>query len=101
MGTFSRFALVAVEGASMEPTYKQGDWLFVRAGNRGRRNDCLVIERDERPGIYLIKRLIRIDQDRYWVEGDNKAASTDSRQWGAISRAQVKGKVLFRYRKAR
>lgn len=92
---------VAIEGASMEPTYRDGDWLIVARGGSHKPDDCVVIERQERPGIFLIKRLIRIDGAKYWVEGDNKTASTDSRQWGALERNEIIGKVLFRYKKAR
>ncbi len=35
-----------------------------------------------------------------WVEGDNKGASTDSRNWGALDSSEVIGKLILRYRRA-
>ena len=52
--------------------------------------------------FFQIKRVIKIDSvGQVWVEGDNDAASTDSRQWGAIEPAEVKAVLLFRYRKSK
>ncbi len=33
----------------------------------------------------------------FWMLGDNPAGSTDSRQFGAVERARVRGRVLVRY----
>ncbi|MCX6430119.1 MAG: S26 family signal peptidase [Actinobacteria bacterium] len=98
------FGTVAVAGDSMSPTYNDGDWLLVewRKGYEGARylpRHVLVIERESRPGIFLIKRYVRAEGDRYWVEGDNPK-SIDSRDWGAVTEAEVVGRVLFRVRKA-
>ncbi|CAB4669982.1 unannotated protein [freshwater metagenome] len=96
-----RLGTVAVAGDSMAPTYNNGDWLVVRWGGTFAVGQILVIEREDRPGFYLIKRLKVIENGRYWVEGDNKLSSTDSRQWGTISHNEILGRVLFRYRNAR
>ncbi len=92
----------------MTPTFKDGDWLFVSwfdgglaplVGDRilGR---VVVVEREERPGIFLIKRLQKSHGGIYWVQGDNDE-STDSRTWGWIPAKEVVGVVLFRFRKGR
>lgn len=96
-----RWGSVAVAGDSMAPTYISGDWLMVRWGGSYKVGEAIVVEREDRPGVFLVKRLVRIDGQEYWVEGDNKSSSTDSRQWGAISREELVGKVVFRFRKAR
>jgi inner membrane protease subunit 2 len=45
-----------------------------------------------------LKRLVRLTDDgRCWVEGDNAAASTDSRTYGAVPREDVVGEVRWRY----
>ncbi len=93
------FGTVAVSGDSMSPTYVEGDWLLVQWKPACQPGDVLVIEREERPGVYLIKRFLREVDGLLWVEGDNQA-STDSRQWGAIPQSEVVGKVLFRLRRA-
>lgn len=100
------FRAIAVSGNSMSPTYNDGDWLLFRTielldakGLRPLVGKVIVIERESYPGILLIKRIIRIDDSGIWVEGDNKEASTDSRNWGALSPSEIRGQVLFRYRK--
>lgn len=86
----------------MVPTFNDGDYLLVlwlpEAPNRTPLGSIAVIEREERPGIFLIKRVQKAHAGNYWVEGDN-SESTDSRTWGWISPHEVVGRVLFRYRK--
>ena len=115
---------VLVEGESMAPTYNHGDWLLVsmKGSNRSgaeisggswgltpvgvKVGTVLLVEREEQPGVIFIKRLIDIRMDSpnrhyptFWVEGDNKSFSQDSRTWGAISGDEIIGKVLFRVKK--
>ena len=98
----------------MAPTYQDGDWLLVQwlgfsavTAKRGEKNrgksllgKVVVVEREERPGIFLVKRLQKSHGGEFWVEGDNDE-STDSRTWGWISGNEIVGVVLFRYRKNR
>ena len=74
---------------------------MVRWGGHFEVGEVVVVEREVHPGVFLIKRLVRIESEKYWVEGDNKSVSTDSRQWGAIHGEEILGKVLFRFRKTR
>lgn len=39
----------------------------------------------------------RIPKDRYFVQGDNRLHSDDSRVFGLIDKAQIEGVVLYRY----
>lgn len=108
------FALgtVAVEGASMSPTYQRGDWLLVRRftptlSPRVRVGDVVLVERIDQPGPLFIKRVTDIRSDSpnrhyptFWVEGDNKALSHDSRMWGALDGEEIVGKVLFRIKQS-
>jgi nickel-type superoxide dismutase maturation protease len=102
----SRFGTVKVAGVSMAPTHKDGAWLLVRwFTNSPERNfsaDLLgkifVIEKRERPGIFLVKRLKKVEDQKFWVEGDNES-STDSRQWGWIYSDELVGQVLFTIKK--
>ena len=107
MGKFgsSAWRTVAVAGDSMLPTLVDGDWLVVSwVAPKLKARKVYVIERADRPGIFVIKRLIEIgsgeNAGQVWVEGDNKA-STDSRQWGWISESELRARVLFRYKKAK
>ena len=37
-----------------------------------------------------------LGQDQYFVMGDNRAGSYDSRSWGPITKSEIKGQVLLR-----
>ena len=92
----------------MFPTYKDGDWLLVSwfpAGLTSSVGDrilgkVVVVEREERPGIFLVKRLQKSHGGIYWVQGDNDE-STDSRTWGWIPANEVVGVVRMRIKKHR
>ena len=97
-----KFGIVKVDGESMAPTYHHGDRLLIlwmkESPNRIPLGSIAVIEREQRPGIFLIKRVQKSHAGNYWVEGDN-SDSTDSRTWGWIMPNEIVGRVLFRYRK--
>lgn len=104
----SAIRTIAVSGNSMSPTYNDGDWLllktFVRVDEKRLERligKVVVIERESYPGIHFIKRVKRVDGNQVWVEGDNAEASSDSRQWGAITPEEIFGRVLIRYRNAK
>lgn len=40
---------------------------------------------------------ITVPQDRYFVMGDNRPGSSDSRDFGPVSKGEFVGKVFFRY----
>lgn len=101
------FGTVKVAGGSMLPTYQDGDWLVVRWHERSeilptaiKPGSVIVVERDERPGIFLIKRLQKAHGATYWVEGDS-VESTDSRSWGWIPSHEIRGRVIFRLARKR
>ena len=37
-----------------------------------------------------------LEEDQYFVLGDNRIASSDSRRWGSLSREDIVGRVVFR-----
>lgn len=41
--------------------------------------------------------ILKIEEKQYIVFGDNRINSSDSRQWGPITRAEIVGKTFFRY----
>ncbi len=84
--------LYRVFGKSMEPALTAGDlvvghrWFSPKIGQ-------VVVAGTDR---LIIKRITAVSEAGYWLEGDNKAASTDSRQFGWISRDQILAQVVLR-----
>ena len=60
--------------------------------------DVIVLQHPTKHPL-LIKRIRKIENNTYWVEGDNKIRSMDSRAFGFVSRKQIigKAKVFHRY----
>jgi nickel-type superoxide dismutase maturation protease len=90
--------LAAVEGASMEPTLRAGDRVlcWVRGGRDIQPGRVVVVERPDRPGLLLVKRAVRREPEGWWVEGDNLAASDDSRVFGVVPDSLVRSQALMR-----
>ena len=110
MSGFGILGRVIVEGTSMQPTYNPRDWLLVYYGFRGnkrlllRLGDAVVIEREQQPGIFYIKRIaeIKLDksgQESFFVRSDNESG-TDSRTWGYLSKNEIIGRVVTRIKKS-
>jgi len=106
----AKYASMIIEGDSMEPTYSAGDWLMGRwanytlAGlNRVKAGDVVVIERDEQPGIFYVKRISETrasggHMPTIYLLSDNEAG-TDSRQWGWLPVTSVRAKIVFRMKR--
>ncbi len=77
----------------MLPTLRPGDCLLVRPGGV-RVGDVVVARFVARPDLLVVKRAVRRVGGLWDVEGDNPAASDDSRRYGP---AQVLGRVVLRY----
>jgi len=101
---------VRVAGNSMAPTYKDSDILLVRwfpeIAPELPLTAVVVIEREEMPGVFFIKRIQKSHSGAYWVEGDNREPDvenrmSDSRKWGYIPAHEIRGKVLFRIKRAK
>ncbi len=131
-----------VSGSSMDPTFKDGDYLIVdqlskRFGDP-ERESVIIIRYPKDPSKFFIKRLIafpgerveiekgivtifndsnpegfildgsyveykktdnfsvRLGEDEYFVMGDNRASSSDSRVWGALPRHNIVGQPIVR-----
>lgn len=129
-----------VSGASMDPTFKDKDYLIVdelsyhlRTPNRG---EVVVFHPPENKKTYYIKRIIGLPEEtvtiknnivtitrgeetfhieenyitddttpnmqktlstgEYFVMGDNREFSSDSRVWGALPEKNIKGRALIR-----
>lgn len=49
------------------------------------------------PGAYTLNRAVTIQPGEYFVSGDNRPHSSDSRVWGPITMNEIVGRVFFRY----
>jgi nickel-type superoxide dismutase maturation protease len=91
----------------MSPLLQPGDEVFVKPCNQGNQRltvgDIVTLWHPTQPGLKIVKRIAQshhdsdITRDRYFVQGDNPAESTDSRHFGWIDADQIIGKVLCRF----
>ncbi|HVL91525.1 MAG TPA: nickel-type superoxide dismutase maturation protease [Actinomycetota bacterium] len=84
-----RYIPVKVQGPSMLPTLRPGDWLIVSLKAKPRVGDIVVARRDD--GLEIVKRVARIDDSGVELIGDNAPMSTDSRTIGVIAPDQIIG----------
>jgi nickel-type superoxide dismutase maturation protease len=81
-----------VRGDSMVPVLKPDRLVVVSEKTRFEVGDIVMIRRD---GLEKIKRITRLRGDTIYVEGDNPAASTDSRHFGWIAKSSVQGTIIW------
>jgi signal peptidase I len=106
----AKYQSMVVDGDSMSPTYNAGDWLMGRWANykltglnRIKTGDVVVIERDEQPGIFYVKRVSDTrttagEVPTLYVLSDNNVG-TDSRSWGWLPITSVRAKIAFRMKR--
>jgi signal peptidase I len=98
---------VAVDGESMAPTLRRGDFLIAVRPGPILRGVLVVAEHPGRPGYEMVKRVVGVPgdtiegvmlgADQFWMVGDHAEASTDSRTFGPFDREAIRGVVRFRY----
>lgn len=88
------FARFEIQGSSMIPTYQAGDRVLVYRWGSIRPGDTVVFCKN---GMTLVKRAVKITDDRWVVRGDNPLHSTDSEDFGDVVRDQIIGKVVTKY----
>jgi len=57
----------------------------------------VAVSDPRRPARLMVKRVAAVDVGVVTVAGDDPSASTDSRQFGPVPRALVRGRVVYRY----
>lgn len=104
-----------VSGASMEPTFDNGDYLIVdelsyNLLHKPQKGEVIVFRYPLDPSKFFIKRIaglpgetmeingrkIILAENEYFVLGDNKSASSDSRIWGPVPENLIVGRTLIR-----
>ena len=91
-----------VTGESMVPTLRPGDRVLLVRGLGPLRpairvGDLVALADPRLPARTMIKRVAGLEGTRLVVRGDNDAASTDSRHFGPVDPAAVRGCVVYRY----
>ena len=95
--------VVEVRGGSMAPSLLPGDRLLVESRTyhlRQPRVGEVVLAADPRlPERELIKRVVAVDDDHASAQlrGDDPAASTDSREFGAVPLGAIRWRAAYRY----
>ena len=85
-------------GHSMEPQIKTGETVLVSGipywFKIPKINDIVAFK--DNNGKVLIKRIVKIQNGKYFMQGDNKHDSLDSRQLGLISKNQIIGEFIYK-----
>lgn len=104
--------LYTVDGHSMEPTLQDGQHVGVNLlayrFADPQRNDIVIVAYQGDVSVRFVKRIVgvpgdvvpvggnnvKLAEDEFYVVGDNKDHSTDSRVYGPIKRDHIIGKVF-------
>lgn len=81
-----------IVGTSMLPTLRPDQIVVVLRPAKYKSGDVVVVRHH---GIEKIKRIAELQNDTVYLEGDNTAASTDSRHFGYLPSTVIKGKVIW------
>ena len=88
--------LYKVKDKSMQPNFKEGDFIIVNRlayiFKKPSIGDVVVVNRSNK---IILKRITSVSNEKYFVVGDNKIASKDSRSFGTIDKDSIIGKVMF------
>jgi len=109
LGVRSAVRIYAIPSGSMEPTLQVGDHIAVTPyrGGQPHKGDIIVFRSPVNPDDLMVKRItgvagdlvdggqgkLIVPRDCYFVLGDNRANSFDSRNWGVLSRNLIVGRA--------
>ncbi|MEI6477448.1 MAG: signal peptidase I [bacterium] len=104
-----------VDGHSMQPTLQNGQPLAVCEAclwfRTPQKDDVVIVQYEGAQSVRFVKRVeglpgetvlvqnqpVVLQENQYFVEGDNRGGSTDSRVYGPILKSQIIGRVLGNY----
>ena len=90
---FSKFRIY---GHSMSPFLKDGDLIIISyipfLFKKPKINEVIAISYNRK---IIIKRIKQIQENKYFLEGDNKKDSFDSRNFGSIKKSDILGKIIY------
>jgi nickel-type superoxide dismutase maturation protease len=91
-------AFLRIEGHSMSPFLKPQDIVFASSipyfFSNPKVGDVVVTRIN---GKNIIKRISSTLQEKYYLEGDNKNDSMDSKNFGPVLKKNIVGKVIFSF----
>ena len=89
-----------VKEQSMEPLFQEGNFVLVDKMSylfsKPRVGHIVVVRHPQKPNLLLLKRIVKEQKDRYWIEGDYTSRSIDSRHFGWLKKDLVVGKVIHK-----
>lgn len=88
-----------IHGPSMLPEFKSGGLVLVEKLSYRFRNPArgeVVVFNSPLGGQQIGRMIKEVETQMYWVEGDNIEESTDSRQFGPVSKSSILGRVIWR-----
>ncbi len=89
------FYIRRVSGNSMLPALKEGYTLLAVKFPGYNVGDIVIANVN---GLEVVKRIAKVVEGKYKLVGDNSKYSTDSREWGLLSKKALKGKVIYKYK---
>ncbi len=95
MLVLARFKVI---GHSMEPLIKNGAAVLVSNCPYWFKNPQIndIVAFKDKSGKVLVKRIAKVNNEKYFVEGDNNSDSLDSRSFGYISKKQIIGEMIYK-----
>ena len=91
-------AFLKIEGHSMSPFLQSQDIILASSipyfFSNPKMEDVVVARVN---GKNFVKRIHSIVQEKYYLEGDNKTDSMDSRSFGPVFKKNIVGKVIFSF----
>lgn len=73
------------------------DHAYYINGKRLDESNYLPPENTTNTGAFLESHAVVLGPNEYWVSGDNRLHSSDSRAWGPITKSEIVGRGFFRY----